>query len=625
MKSKKAEVEKSVYPINDNLRNIISPSGISYNSTHTEVGENYGKIYAITRYNPYRDYGWLAPLCNIEGTATTIEYRRTDPGKLIEIFNRSINEKKGEQGSLKNESDKQINQQEINDLKKMIERLAVQHEPVGYVNIMLHIQSDTVKGLNDRIKRVSSIVAVNGCNMTLLKKRQGQALKAIAPYGIPIAEAEKIGQRNMPVATFFGGFPMAAPGINDENGYYLGKTRDNHVVILDMWKRDADRVNSNWFISGIPGVGKSTFLKNLFTCEFGFGTRIIIFDPEEEYRDLTKHPDIDGDIINASGGEKGRINPLQIRKAAVVRKEDLDEGELFSDFYDYGEADATSDMALYIQQLKTFFKLYFGKEEFTAGVSAALEQNLIELYHEKNIYWDTDITTLKNTDYPILSELYEKIKKKSEDPKLSAYKRDNYEKLVDLLFSAGEGADSFLWNGPTTLESDADFVDLVISSLLEADDRVKRAQFYNIITWAWNELSKDRQQKVLFGIDEGYLVVDPDYPDLMKYIRNMSKRLRKYEGGLMFITHSVVDVLDPAVKRFGQAIIDSACYKFIMGTDGKNLKETQDLFTLSEKEVRILERKRRGQGILFAGSVRLTLDVDVCDKKLSMFGKAGGR
>lgn len=63
----------------------------------------------------------------------------------------------------------------------------------------------------------------------------------------------------------------------------------------------------------------------------------------------------------------------------------------------------------------------------------------------------------------------------------------------------------------------------------------------------------------------------------------------------------------------------------IMGTDGKNLKETQDLFNLSEKEIRILERKRRGQGILFAGSVRLTLDVDVCDQKLAMFGKAGGR
>ena len=56
----------------------------------------------------------------------------------------------------------------------------------------------------------------------------------------------------------------------------------------------------------------------------------------------------------------------------------------------------------------------------------------------------------------------------------------------------------------------------------------------------------------------------------------------------MFITHSVVDILDPAVKRYGQAIIDNACYKLIMGTDGKNLKETQDLFKLSDREVTVL-------------------------------------
>lgn len=624
MPKKKTE-EKSVYDLNENFLNIIAPSGVVVNGTHTELGENYGKIFAISRYSPNNDYGWLAPLCNLEGTSTTIEYKHTDPGKLIDVFNKSISEKEGERNGLKNESDKQINEKEIKDLKKMIDRLAVQQEPVGYINIMLHIQSDTPKSLNERIKRVSSAVSINGNNMKLLKKRQLQALKAIAPYGLPNEDAEKIGQQNTPVSTFFGGFPMANPGIYDENGHYLGKTKNNRIVILDMWKRNADRVNSNWFISGIPGTGKSTFLKDIFVDEFAYGTRIIIFDPEEEYRDLAVHPDIQGDVINCSGGDKGRINPLQIRKAAVVRKEDLEEGESITDFYDFGNVDVTSDMALYIQQLKTFFKLYFGKEEFTAGISAILEENLIELYNEKGITWKTDVTTLKNTDFPILSELYEKIKKKSKAEGLSEYKKCNYEKLVDLLFSAGEGADSFLWNGPTTLESDADFVDLIISSLLEAEDRVKRAQFYNIITWAWNELSKDRHQRVLFGVDEGYLVVDPDYPDLMKYIRNMCKRLRKYEGGLMFITHSVVDVLDPAVKRFGQAIIDSACYKFIMGTDGKNLKETQELFNLSEEEVRILERRRRGQGILYAGSVRLKLTVDVSDKKLEMFGKAGGR
>lgn len=624
--NKKQKEEKSVYEVNENLLNIISPSGVGFDSTHTELGENYGKIYAISRFNPNNSYGWLAPLCNLEGTSTTIEYKSTDASKLIQIFDKRINEKKGQRSVLKNDSEKQINEKEIQDLQKMIERLAVRQEPVGYVNIMLHIQAENEKKLAERIKRVSSAVSIQGCNLKLLKKRQGQALEAIAPYGLPNEDSEKIGQRNMPSSTFFGGFPMANTGIYDEDGNYLGKTEDGQIVILDMWKRGKDRVNSNWFITGLPGSGKSTFLKDLTTYEFGNGTRIIFFDPEEEYVDITKHPDVEGDVIDCSGGNKGRINPLQIRKAAVVKNEDLEKGESLSDFYVFDEeTDEKSDMALYLQQLKTFFRMYFGKEEFTAGISAILEECLIEVYNEKGIDWKTDISKLKNTDYPIPTDLFDKVEEKSKQKGLSNYKRENYEKLIDLLYPMAKGSDQFLWNGPTTLKTNADFVDLVISQLLEAEDRVKRAQFYNIITWAWNELSKDRQQKVLFGVDEGYLVVDPDYPDIMKYLRNMAKRLRKYEGGLLFITHSVVDVLDPAVKRLGQAIIDSACYKFIMGTDGKNLKETQELFNLSEKEVRILEKRERGTGILFAGNVRVSMTVDVSDKKLKMFGSAGGR
>lgn len=168
-------------------------------------------------------------------------------------------------------------------------------------------------------------------------------------------------------------------------------------------------------------------------------------------------------------------------------------------------------------------------------------------------------------------------------------------------------------------------MDLDIKGLLEVDDNVKRAQLYNIVSWAWTELSKDRKRKVLFGIDEGYLIAEPDYPEIIKYVRNMSKRLRKYEGALMFITHALVDILDPAVRRYSQAIIDNACYKFIMGCDGKNLEDTDELFNLSEKELNILSQKNRGQGILFAGNIRLDLTVDVSDKFLEIMGSAGGR
>lgn len=207
----------------------------------------------------------------------------------------------------------------------------------------------------------------------------------------------------------------------------------------------------------------------------------------------------------------------------------------------------------------------------------------------------------------------------------SGYRKDQYDRLADLLYPAAEGADQFLWNGPTNIKAASAFNVIDCSKLLELADNVRRAQFFNLTTFAWHFMSQDRLEKVLFAADEGYLYIDPEYPDLMKFFRNISKRDRKYEGGLIFITHSLVDILDPSVKRYSQAIIDNSCYKLLMGCDGKNMLETKELFNLSEKEVDILLARKRGQGILFAGAVRMDARIDVDDRLLAMMGKAGGR
>ena len=75
---------------------------------------------------------------------------------------------------------------------------------------------------------------------------------------------------------------MANPGLNDPDGYYLGKTTNNRLVILNMWLRGKDRINSNWAIFGPPGMGKSTTLKDLLLLEYAFfRTKIILTNVNE--------------------------------------------------------------------------------------------------------------------------------------------------------------------------------------------------------------------------------------------------------------------------------------------------------------------------------------------------------
>ena len=634
MKRKKASIQEKSGQLpngayaNQQLLNLITPSGISFENNHASIGEGEGKIYCVSRYPSDVDYGWLSELINLPGTAAVMEYRYSSADIMINAFNHRISELRGMLDSQNKESDRQVTEHAIEDLTKLINRISVKQEPVGYFNLMLHVMDGTEELLNARIRKISGMVRIQECNLRFLRFKQEQAMKAMAPWGVPNQEVSNIGERNMPMSTFVGGFPMAAAGLNDAGGYYVGKSKER-IVRINLWIREKDRTNSNLYVQGVPGTGKSTLLKDLMVLEYAlYNTLQVVWDAECEYLDLAKHPWVNGEIIDCASGQSGRINPLQIRYTPRVTEDDLEEGEDISEYLSYegnGEG-GFSDMALHIQNLRQFFSIYFGEENFSdPGVRKAFEKGLTAAYKEKGIDWNTDISRLKNEDFPIMSDFYKTTMDFVKDKSLSTRERGNFEKLGEMLYSLGDGADQFLWNGYTTLNPKSRFIVLNTSKLMEMDDNIKNAQFFNLKMWEWHLLSADRTEKGFSWMDEGYLFADPEYPQLIKLTRNLSKRGRKYEVGLGFITHSLVDILDPAVKRFTQAIIDNSCYKFLLGTDGKNLEETASLFKLTEKEISILEEKTRGKGILFAGKVRLELQVDVPDKILEMMGSAGGR
>lgn len=600
--------------VNQNLLNIITPDGLEFSKSGLMLGENYGKIITISKYPNDPDYGWLSKITAIEGTTAKIEFTPTESGPLIERCNEQIRTYRGDLTVTKDESIKISKEKAIKDITEMIRRIDQDGEVVGYVNVILLVQALTKETLDDRLKRVKGIIATFKGSTRNLLFLQKEAYKSLSPYGIPIQSVNDVGARPMPLSTFIGGFVNASSGINDGIGFYLGKTDAGKPIIIDTRKRGGDRTNMNWFISGLPGVGKSATVKDITLREYGLGAKIIFLDPEQEYVYTTKQ--LGGKVINCGGAKGGKINILQVRPVPILDEDDSEEGEevLYKD-----EGKGVSDLALHFQTFRAWMRIY--KKSITELELSKLEEILEGTYKRMGIEWETDIKKLKPTDFPILSDLYEDVIKEYEkypnDPELK--------NLKAYLRSAAIGADSFVFNGHSDVDFSTDIIDLNISSLLDGDECILRAQFHNINSFVWQYISQDRDEIVIYVVDEGYLIVDPDNPQALIFIKNFAKRIRKYGGGLMFVTHSVVDVLDPAVKRHGQALIDTACYKFIMGTDGKNLDETVKLFKLTSAEESLLLSKQRGRGLLYAGANRLSVKIEIPEKFIELMGKAGGK
>lgn len=52
---------------------------------------------------------------------------------------------------------------------------------------------------------------------------------------------------------------------------------------------------------------------------------------------------------------------------------------------------------------------------------------------------------------------------------------------------------------------------------------IKRTQYFNIFKWCWQEMSKDRSEKVLLIFDEAYLMIDNNVSQSLVFLRNVEK------------------------------------------------------------------------------------------------------
>lgn len=599
--------------INPTLLNLLAPMGFEIRRNSLVIGENTGKIYGIVKYPQKVDYGWLSKITNIPGTIVSVTFKPIDHGTFIESLSRSVIQNRGAAESAKDPLIQKRAERAAIDGERIMVQIDQQGEMVGLMSINIMPIARDEETLQKVSRKTESTCAMAKCKPRVLANLQKEAFKMLSPFYTREESIEQICERIIPLSTFVGGFPFSSSGYNDGTGYFFGRDASGGLVVLDTWKRGNDRTNTNMVIMGVAGVGKSTAVKHIALSEYMKGTKLIFIDPEREYKELCEA--LNGDWINAGGGSNGRINPLQIRPTPVDDNDDVykDEGH------------GMGDMALYIKNLEIFFSLYL--PSLNDMQKAILKDTLIELYHNFNITWDTDVSKLKNEDFPIFKDLYDLMKKKAEEKEKTRkeIEQNIYVDLALLLKNIALGSDSFLWNGHSTIHTNTRCVCLDTHDLQNTSDSIKRTQYFNLLTWCWQQMSKDRNERVLLICDEAYLMIDPNVPQSLVFLRNVEKRSRKYEAGIAIISHSVVDFLDPQIKMYGQALLDIPCFKILMGCDGKNLIETKELYNLTDAEEELLASKKRGNALVVIGSKRLHVIFEISEYKFEYMGTAGGR
>jgi hypothetical protein len=591
------------------LLDILSPTVINFQNKTVINGEMYQRSIVIVDYPDRVMAGWLSKIVTMPGVVASIHATPTDPDKLIEQIKISMGELEAKLIAGGNPVAMDRVRKQYMGAKHLINKIDNEAQQIFLMTVILLVTAEDEDVLQYRCKRLMSSLSATGMRGRTPMFRQEEAFKTAGPYRILMPEIADLGNRNMPVETIAAMYPFVYSGINDGTGVLLGSDKDGGILLVDFWVRTGGRTNSNVTILGKPGVGKSTAIKKILMNEFARGTKIIIIDPESEYKDLCKN--LGGDWIDCGGGKKGIINPLQVR--AVPLDDEDEEDPLY-------KQDERGALGLHFQTLRTFFKLNL--KEMTKIQQVLLEIGLEEVYKAKNIVWETDTTIIKNEEWPTIVDLYHYCTSQSEKES-----RDQYDwRILSLLLRGSAiGADKALWAGHTTIDAQSDFIVLDINQLLEADKDIRDAQFFNVLTWAWNKVAEDRMEKVIIIVDETYLLVDPEAPQPLQFLRNTSKRIRKYEGALMVITHNMNDFMDPAVRRYGQSLLDNPAYKIIMGQGENDIQSLTSLMHLSEKEIETLQTGNRGEALFIAGNRRVHAKFEISNEEEEMFGKGGGR
>ena len=471
------------------------------------------------------------------------------------------------------------------------------------------ITANTQEELDAKKLQVKNYIEAMEMKAVPLRFEQDKVLKSI----IPIFEKQDIEDRigtPIPSPTIAAMYPFIFDSIKDPGlSTLLGIDFSGGVILFNQFlyqiKKEHNRNNANMIILGTSGSGKSTAAKLLLRSNIRNNHQIVVIDPEGELEEMTNS--FDGDFISlGKGGSYGMINPLEV--IIDADEEEMKQGLGYTVF------------TRTLQTIKAFLKYYDPSiEEDVVNMFSEVVQ---ETYKRFGISFETDFTKYTSEDYPTFKDVYATIKGRILSMPEKSQEKDVLEKL-EIKIRPIVRELKYYFDGHTTIKPQSNFIVFNIKEIMNADNNIRNALFFNILKYAWG-LTLDSSVNTVMMVDEAHVLLSSGNTLGADFLAQIQRRARKYNTGTIIITQQPTDFSDPSVITQGKAIFDNASYYLVMGLKKQAVDDLSKLIDLNDNEKENIKQYSQGEALFVCGSKRMRINVIVSYEELESFGSGGG-
>ena len=529
---------------------LISYAGLKEESSYLQINDRYVRTLFVSGYPYVASTGWLNNLINFNHDIDiSYHIEQVDPLTALPKLIRKITELESTKRTMLKEG-KVIGSEITDPLESAMElkdKIQRGMEKLFQISIYMTISAESLIELNKVTKLLETVMQTRLFYIKPATFQQIEGLQSI----LPRAENKLAQKRNLDSSSAALTFPFVSSELVQESGILYGINKSNNsLVIIDRYSLN----NANSIIFAQSGSGKSYTAKVEILRHLMQGTKVIIIDPEREYKQLAAS--VGGTYIKLSATSKEKINPFQFSQHSVTQENNLSE---------------------HIQDLTELISLMVGS--LTSEERAVVDRALLLTYKEAKFTPRKNAKKQKEVEYPLLKDFYNNLK---------AMKHKD---LCDRLERFVKGSLSTVFDSQTNISLDNR---LIVFDIKDLNESIRSIMMMVVANFVNNEVKQNPQKRMLV-IDEGWILLQE--PESARFISGLVRRARKYYLGVTIISQQANDFLN---QDYGKAIASQSSLRILMRQDTTTIKKVAEEFHLSAYEQHYLLTCDRGEALIIA-------------------------